>query len=528
MNCFAPCDVSVAQSLPTNDQPPVVPPVDPGTGGLTVVTTADSATIDFSGNGTAASPLRADYIGPTTDLTTVSNDQIIISGTGQPDSPLEVTLDQNKIIPWGSGALYYVDAYNGDDTNSGRIGAPFASIQHAIDTAPGQATIDIAPGTYNENLRFNKFGQMLTSFATQDAPNCIINGNHVIPINIARIKLKDIGLHGQVGGPTLDLQNTGGKLTFDNVSIDHASGLAGVAIKFTGNQADFIDIKNGSIKGIVDISDTLQTSNITLTIEGGGEDLILHANAARVTTTIMDRPSLPAPLHTQGILFLKDIGFLKKGTDGNTINSSCPAGAGALVIVNTSMLQQADLSLGRINKTGNCPYVFVNVGRNNALDILNGTKIYAETAADLNAGFVPGRYLPADVSVTEHLRALDAGYADGRTIEFEQVTTTLTNVAANDVVNAYIAARPWTLPANLEGSQIYIDTSVATALTLSVQKNGVEIGTIIINGSAFTITGFAVTQFAIGDVFRIVADSAATFNVIGLTIIGLRQLNFVG
>ena len=51
-----------------------------------------------------------------------------------------------------SPASLYVNTTTGNDSNDGSEGAPFATVQHAIDAAVAPAVINISAGTYSENL----------------------------------------------------------------------------------------------------------------------------------------------------------------------------------------------------------------------------------------------------------------------------------------------------------------------------------------------------------------------------------------
>ena len=48
--------------------------------------------------------------------------------------------------------IYYVDALNGSDTNTGTSTAPFKTITHALNVAGTDGTIQVLPGTYDETL----------------------------------------------------------------------------------------------------------------------------------------------------------------------------------------------------------------------------------------------------------------------------------------------------------------------------------------------------------------------------------------
>ncbi|MEU1811788.1 DUF1565 domain-containing protein [Micromonospora aurantiaca (nom. illeg.)] len=56
---------------------------------------------------------------------------------------------------------YYV-APGGDDTAAGTRGAPFATIQHALDVAPGGATVHLAAGTYRQDAVTRRPGVTIT------------------------------------------------------------------------------------------------------------------------------------------------------------------------------------------------------------------------------------------------------------------------------------------------------------------------------------------------------------------------------
>jgi parallel beta-helix repeat protein len=58
------------------------------------------------------------------------------------------------------GVTYYVNATGGDDSRTAEEaknpGTPWLTIQHAIGTVPDESTINVAAGTYNENVNVNK------------------------------------------------------------------------------------------------------------------------------------------------------------------------------------------------------------------------------------------------------------------------------------------------------------------------------------------------------------------------------------
>ncbi len=60
--------------------------------------------------------------------------------------------------------LWFVSTTGNDTTGDGSAGAPWRTIQHAIDTAPEAATIRVEYGTYTESVRMWKDGQRLEGY----------------------------------------------------------------------------------------------------------------------------------------------------------------------------------------------------------------------------------------------------------------------------------------------------------------------------------------------------------------------------
>ncbi|MBN2829345.1 MAG: VCBS repeat-containing protein [Candidatus Cloacimonetes bacterium] len=117
------------------------------------------------------------------------------AGTNTPSVPIYTDIDGNeRPNPNGTNmdiGCYEIDAYfpypiqlfvstTGSDTaNDGSISSPFATIQHAIDTAIGGDTIIVANGTYYECLNYDGKNTCIRSqYATSHNPEDI--GNTII------------------------------------------------------------------------------------------------------------------------------------------------------------------------------------------------------------------------------------------------------------------------------------------------------------------------------------------------------------
>lgn len=91
---------------------------------------------------------------------------------------------------------------------------------------------------------------------------------------------------------------------------------------------------------------------------------------------------------------------------------------------------------------------------------------------------------------------------------------------------SFIASRAFQLPASLTGSKAWIGTNPTATLTMTLNKNGSSIGTVVFSTSGVpTITFASAVTFAIGDVLTIVAPASAdaTGADIALTLNGVRK-----
>lgn len=97
-------------------------------------------------------------------------------------------------------------------------------------------------------------------------------------------------------------------------------------------------------------------------------------------------------------------------------------------------------------------------------------------------------------------------------------------LTASQVVYRIAVSHAVSFTTNLVGSQGTAATASTGTATLSVQKNGMQFGTVVFTASATaTFTGTA-TSFAAGDVLSIVAPSSpdATLAGVGITLSGTR------
>ncbi len=82
--------------------------------------------------------------------------------------------------------------------------------------------------------------------------------------------------------------------------------------------------------------------------------------------------------------------------------------------------------------------------------------------------------------------------------------------ASGEIVLLFVAPRPFRIPANAAGSRLKAGTAASGSSVFSIQKNGSEVltATVAASGTTATFAG-SQTDFAAGDVLRIVAPSTA-------------------
>lgn len=146
-----------------------------------------------------------------------------------------------------SGATYYV-ATTGNDSANGSAAAPWRTIQHAMNTVPAGATVQVAGGTYNELVTITHSGSATAGYIT------LISA----PGQLATIDGTGLGVpQGQQG--LITLQNASYVrvigLQLQNYTSNSSSLVpAGLFIEGSGNH---VEIRNNHIHNIVT---TIKTS----------------------------------------------------------------------------------------------------------------------------------------------------------------------------------------------------------------------------------------------------------------------------
>ncbi len=194
----------------------------------------------------------------------------------------------------------FVDAVNGSDNNTGLSGDPLKTIQAGIDKASSGGSVQVAAGTYVENVVVDKSVSIVGSGATTivepalSSPNPVdCNGaslcgnphdeSDVFLVQANNVSISQLTVNGDntsvntgisVGGANVDARNgiiTNHSLgTFSGLSVDHVSleniylrgiyASSGGTFSFTNNTVDNVQGDAGSI-GMFDFSGSGTMSN---------------------------------------------------------------------------------------------------------------------------------------------------------------------------------------------------------------------------------------------------------------------------
>jgi len=99
--------------------------------------------------------------------------------------------------------------------------------------------------------------------------------------------------------------------------------------------------------------------------------------------------------------------------------------------------------------------------------------------------------------------------------------------AANLVLQSYVFAAPVTIPAGFSGSRASAATAATATTTFNIQKNSMNVGTMVFSASAATATFTmnSATLFNAGDVLTVMAPATPDETLANLawTIMGITQ-----
>lgn len=119
---------------------------------------------------------------------------------------------------WAAGANYYVNPATGNDLNNGlSLSASFRTIQKAVDVAEAGDTINLAAGTYLQNVRTRRDGAAGAPITIRGPRTAVVRGtgpNRMFEINHDYITLDGFLIDGFRGGSTADRNNYSDQLIY--------------------------------------------------------------------------------------------------------------------------------------------------------------------------------------------------------------------------------------------------------------------------------------------------------------------------
>lgn len=267
-------------------------------------------------------------------------------------------------LQWHVDHVLYVDnSYDGDD-EQGTVYQPFKTIQAAIDFIGDNLSylVEIAPGTYNENLVIDN-NQHNLSISGLDGEfgqyRTVVNGSLTLS-DALRIQVSNLSFYG-----TITIENTN-LYYFNNVNTNGKTTVSGPQSNYGRFDRCFfngVDI-NSSFSDIRDSQE--ESSKVWQTTSETARLQIFNS------TQFVGQ-------HTGGILLLDGYSLVYSNVAGRSIFSNAPATPGNtnLLILLGGCTLNANGTYGTIHKTGDCPYILQDAFEYNIGDsILSGTNIY--------------------------------------------------------------------------------------------------------------------------------------------------------
>lgn len=292
------------------------------------------------------------------------------------------------------GISYYVDGTvvtTGDGTKE----TPFKTIQEALTICVDNDTIVIFPGSYSEDLVFNKTiylvgidnSEVIIFGKTEIETNHIVYATNINFENNADVMLDNEGTLVLTDGSLVRPNNNGitnnGTLRLENVDIE----------TYIDNLSEAYFYNTSSTGGLV--------------VSSG----ILIIDSAQ---------KLPMVDHTNGSLILRNSSQIEFDNSGSIIGLDVSirstATSGSFLLDNISLKQATGWS--KIDKTGTCGWILNHVGRNPLIDVLNGTRqYYLMEATDISSVFEPTNYSISstafevrsvdETTINDHLAGID-------------------------------------------------------------------------------------------------------------------------
>lgn len=468
------------------------------------VTTQDSDSIHLTGQGTAVSPLIAEAI-------------------IDPNPANRLSVTENGLLVEGSniatGRVLWVDKANGDDANTGNFGDAFATINAALAVAVPATVIKVFPNTYVEDLDFSSVSKqniLIEGFGVVDGSVVEIQGHVTIGGDHTRSKFHNVTIEGTINGvPTVRIQDcTGGRLKWDAVSISHAGGSEETAIEWVGNNERWYEFVNCGITGKVRAEDPNQISPVTIKLLNLFDTINEVVVDSDQVLFIVSALVIGKITHKAGNLKVENISYFNT-SEAVAIEST--ANTGSLILKDVSVIDETGNHVTLV-KSGNCPYAFINVARRFLVgQVISGTSLIENLAADINASYVPQVYVTDSPSVADHLKGIDKLL----TTDAEFLVNFTGGWVDQENLLTYPVKNPFILPENLAESLYIVDFTTVFNGEIEVYHNADLIGEIQFSGNSVTAV-VTETLFEAGSVLKLIAVGNSTFNHVAINISAIK------
>ena len=233
----------------------------------------------------------------------------------------------DAVEDYSPNKTFYVDV-NGDDLNIGSIHKPFKTIQAAIDAVTEQGSlIHVNNGVYNEDLVLaGKYNLVITTEGNTDSNLTYILGT-INLVDSESVRFRNFGIQKNTTDPIIKFGEVApvapvsgsSRHYFESCAITNLSG--GTVIEMGDGVTEFMVFRSCALIGTVDMSDITSTgSSLSLiSCSSEGSNIIVGANQTLLASQCISVGNI---LHTNGVVYLKDIDFLQKDGSGNSLVST--------------------------------------------------------------------------------------------------------------------------------------------------------------------------------------------------------------
>lgn len=358
-------------------------------------------------------------------------------------------------------SVYYHELHvNFDYTGStvdGSEYAPYKTIQSAVDAAAGPGRSGANTVIYLHPKRSTSISENVTIGAAAnnlfikalasgvDAAQIVINGQFKITGTSVRVRLEGFQISSPSGTPCLVVDGSNGAHSFINMDFSGGGG-----VQFTNSWKSWHQFVDCGITGSLSLGGTPAAQSVVTLyrLRGFCAPTVSHANAS---LSIVEAYSLAGLTHSAG-----NVSIIRMTSPTANFNSTA-AYPSVFALLDSSM-QKTDLSFAKINKTGTGLFILSNVSRDEAQDVLSGTRVnFGATVAD--AKFVPAVAGSWSASPISAKTALDEVMAKAKTVESGLASEITTARAAESALGSRVSTLEST-----SATQSFVNTQDAAKL----------------------------------------------------------------